>query len=892
MLDRFVAALRGLLTRRRAERELADELQFHIEKETEANIARGMSPIEARRRALCGFGGVQQTRESVRDQRATWMDRCAFYLRHAIRGLGRSPAYSIAVTLVLALGIAGSTVVYSIAEALLFRPIPYADPGSLCVVSWAFSTGGIQAEVVSTVPHWELFERLRTRQTSLESVAAYSSRGANIRGDGWSERLQVGSVTREFLPLTGARPFPGRGFLEAEFQAGTSHVALLTHSVWQRRFAGAADAVGRTVVVDDTPYTVVGVLPPDFRSFDELQTGLPTWFDNSLGVLVPLRGDPTLSSRSGSSATSTLRVLGRLRQGRMLEAVRKELAVLSAGLRWPPGPMSPTYTLTPLAAALTPGVPQRLALLAAAVAVLLLVACANGALLMVQRREGRRREMEIRAALGATPRQLASEAIVEALLLGVSACGVGLAIAWTVIRVTRANGGAALTGLAAVQVGWAVVGFSVAASLGAALGAGLAPCVELLRNDAASWWPASWAPHPSSRPGSLPTSIVVSQVGLSVGLIVVGAMLARDFSRLAAVDIGYEADGVLMGQVALSPGRHPDRGRQFFDHFLDRLREQPSVEGAALIFPAPGMPMAGATSGRVEGYGDEAIPYRVVSPSYFSLLRIPILVGREFTDADARRAEPVVLVNSTFAERYWGSAKAAIGRQIFMGWNPKGTPGPPVTIIGVMRDVASPWGGRAVHEMYVTYAKAAQWGHLQEMALLVRAADGDLARLRVRLAQSVREIDPYQPLFNVRVLADVVKASLARTRLLLTLVAAFSALATLLAAVGVYVVLAFAVTRRTREFGIRLALGAPRQGVLLQVLGGTLRLVAKGVALTVPLTYGAVWLLAAQLFGVTDTDPMTCVWAIGIIAAAALVASLAPAWRATRVDPIVALRQE
>ena len=887
MLDRFVAAWRGLLTRRRAERELGDELQFHIEMETAANIIRGMSPIDARRRALCGFGGVQQTRESVRDQRATWMDRCAFYLRHAVRGLGRSPAFSIVVTLVLALGIAGSTVVYSIAEALLLRPIPYADPDSLYLVSVVSPGVGTSTRVV----HWELFERLRARQTSLEAVAAYASRGANISGDGWSERLQVGSVSREFLPLTGVRPFPGRGFLESEFQAGNANVALLTHSVWQRRFAGAASAVGRSVVVDDTPCTIVGILPPDFKSVDELGTGSPTWFDSSLGVLVPLRGDPTFLRRD-SSATASLRVLARLRRPRLLEAARGEVGGLSAGLHWPSGRPKPSYSLTPLASTLNPGVPERVALLSAAVAVLLVVACANGALLMLQRRENRRRETEIRAALGATPRQLASEALVEALLLGLSACGVGLAIAWGAIQGTRTIGGTALTGLATVQVGWPVVGFAVAVSLGAALAAGLVPCLRLLRDDVPPWLPGSGASHPSPKPGSLPSSIVVVQVGLSVGLIVVGAMLVRDFSRLTAVDLGYQANGVLMAQVALSPVRHADGGRQFFDSLQDRLREEPGVEAAALVFPPPGVPVAGGTSGRVEGHGDEMLPWNVVSPSLFSLLRIPILAGRAFTNADAQRAEPVVVVNNAFAERYWGSAKSAIGRQIFMGWNPKGIPGPPVTIIGVARDIGNPWGGRTPHELYETYTWAAQRGHLAEMTLLVRAVGGDLSRVRARLAQLAREVDPFQPLYDVRALTDVVSASLARTRLLLMLVAAFSALATLLAAVGMYVVLAFAVTRRTREFGIRLALGAPRHGLLVQVLGGTLRLVAKGVALTVPVTYSAVWLFAAQLFGVTDTDPMTCVWAVGLIVAAALVASLAPAWRAIRVDPTVALRQE
>lgn len=808
-------------------------------------------------------------------------------VRHAARSLARSPAFSIVVTVVLAVGIAGSVVVYSIAEALLFRPIPYADPDSLYIVSVA--TPGITTS--QTVNHWELFEWLRARRTPLEAVGAYWSRGANISGDGWSERLEVGSVSREFLPMTDVRPPLGRGFLETEFQAGSGRVALLTHSVWQRRFAGAPGAVGRIVVVDDTAYTIVGILPADFKSIDELGTGSPTWFDSSLGVLVPLLGDPTLSSRRGSSATATLRVLARLRKTTMLPGIRRDLAVFSTRLPWPSGRPKPSYTLTPLAPTLNPGVPERIALLSAAVAVLLVVACANAALLMLQRRESRRLETEIRSALGGTPPQLASEALVEALLLGVSACGVGLAIAWAVIRVTRSVGGAAITGLSGVQVGWHLVGFAAAVALGAALAAGLAPYVRLLRHDGAVSRAVSGASYSPPKPGSLPSSIVVGQLGLSVGLIVVGTMLAKDFSRLAAVDLGYQADGVLVAQVALSPLRHTDRGRQFFDHLLDRLREQPGVE-AALVFPAPGALVMGALSGRVEGYGDEALPWRVVSPSFFSLLGVPILAGRSFTDADRQRAEPVVLVNSAFAERYWGSVRSAIGRKIFIGSNPKGVPGPPVTIIGVARDMANPWGGTVPHEMYVTYAKAAQWVHLAEMTLLVRAADRHLPPLRARLAEVARDVDPYQPLFNVRALADVVSASRARTRLLLVLIAAFSALATLLAAVGVYVVLAFAVTSRTREFGIRLALGAPRQGVLLHVLGGTLRLVAKGVALTVPLTYGAVWLSAAQLFGVTDTDPMTCVWAIGLIIAAALVASLVPAWRATRVNPIVALRQE
>ena len=316
-------------------------------------------------------------------------------LRHAVRALGRSPGFSLVVIVVLALGIAGATVVYSVAEALLLRPIPYSDPGGLYLVSTIYSTGATDGIVSPRVSHWELFERLRERREFLEKVGAWSSRGANISGNGWSERLQVGAVSREFLSLAGVRPALGRGFIASEFQPGQNTVALLTHSVWQRRFGGAPDTIGRTIVVDDAPYTIVGVLHADFKSIDELETGTPTWFDNGLGVLVPLTGDPTLWLKSTTSATTTLRVLGRLRQARMLEAARQDLGFLARHLYWAPGPMTPSYTLTPMTAALSRGVPERVALLAAAVIVLLFVACANAALLMLERGESRRREFNV-----------------------------------------------------------------------------------------------------------------------------------------------------------------------------------------------------------------------------------------------------------------------------------------------------------------------------------------------------------------------------------------------------------------------------------------------------------------------------------------------------------------
>jgi predicted permease len=384
----------------------------------------------------------------------------------------------------------------------------------------------------------------------------------------------------------------------------------------------------------------------------------------------------------------------------------------------------------------------------------------------------------------------------------------------------------------------------------------------------------------------------VAQIGLSVGLVVVGAVLTGDFARQAAVDVGYHPKGVLTARMALSPRRHPDGGRQFLDLVLERLRGVPAVDDVALVFPGPGVPIAQALRGRVEGHGEESLGLRVVSRSYFSLLRIPILAGRAFTEADVRGAEPVVVVNEAFAKRYWGSARSAVGQRIATGFGRERTWGAPVTVIGVAGDIREA-SMMMQPEMCTTYSWAIQRRlGVSEVSFLLKGAEGKLPGLAIRLKRLVEEVDPYQPLYGVRALEDLVGAILIRTRLLLVVVAVFSVLATLLAAVGVYVVIAFAVTRRTQEFGIRLALGASRCDVLQLVLGQTVRLVGKGVILTLPLTFGAIWLSAAQLLGVTDTDPLACLWAVGIVGMAAVFASVAPAWRAIRLDPSTALRQE
>lgn len=698
-------------------------------------------------------------------------------------------------------------------------------------------------------------------------------------------------VTRDFLGLVGVRPSLGRTLVGSDFEPGRGHVALLSHSLWRARFASASDVVGRSIVVDDTPYTVVGVLPSTFRSLDELQTGTPARADGRLGVLAPLVGELWYLTSRSSSSGRTQYILARLGDPRMLAAARSEVAAIARPLLAEAGaglPGTVSYTLAPIGAMLNQGVAERMALLGAAVAVLLLLACANAALLMLERRESRRRQFQIQVALGATGTQFLAEAVVEGVLLGAPAGLLGAAIAWAGVAFVRAAGAAALTGLASAQLTWRLVLFALAVSLTTATLASLVSCLRLLWAEGLLSQPARGVSRTSPRAGFLPSSIVVVQIGLSVGLVVVGAMLSRDFARQAAADVGYRAKGVLTFQVAPSPGRHPDGGTQFFERLLERFRETRGVLGATLVYP--GAERTELLSVRVEGEAVDLPGYRAVGDGYFALLGIPIVAGRAFTGADIGSGDAVAIVNEAFARRFWGEAPSALGRRMRIG---SFGVGKPVTVVGVARDVPDQWMTFRP-EMYLTHTwvSRARAKRMPEMSLLLRAADGEPLGLAPMARRVVSEVDVQQPVYGVRRLEDVVGFSLVRTRLLLVVMRAFSWVATLLAAAGVYVMLAFAVARRTREFGIRLALGASRRDVLQHVLGRALALVGKGIALTLPVTFSAIWLFAAQLFGVTESDPTTCLRAVGSIGLAALLASAVPAWRAVRVDPSIALRHE
>ena len=806
--------------------------------------------------------------------------------KHAWHALAGNPGFSLIVTLVLAVGIAGTTVVYAVAAALLFRPIPYADPSHLGLVTWSASYGSAPAARVHGGT-WEVFERLGRKETALDA-AAFRSRGANVRGNGWADRVEIGAATSRFLTMTGTTPVVGRRFLPAEYDLDHEPVALIAHSLWQRRFGGDENVVGRTITIDDLSFTIVGVLPRDFQGIDELETGIPAWSSTSLGVLIPLRGAPLVGVPS-TSETYSLQILVRLSDKTTLEAARHKLAAISSQLS-PVSGLSRlrdlNYTLTPLPEAIREHAPEHLGLVAGAVAVLLLAACANAALLMLQRRETRRHELEVRTALGASPGQLVGEAIAESTLLGVSAAVLGLGLSWGTMKVAIGTGGAIVTGLASARIDGPVTAFAVVASILTALLAGTLPCARLLRDKGAdSWLRSPSSSHPASMPGSLPSWLAVVQVSLSVSLIIIGGILARDFARAAGADMGYSADRVVAADVALNITNRGDAGRRYLESLVRGASQMPGVEGAAIVAPCLGSPVVAVQNGTVEGFGEEFLTYRVVSPSLFAMIDVPLVAGRLVSEAELRGAEPVALVNESFARRYWGSARAALGRSIRSSET--------LSIVGVARDLADVWF-QVSPEFYVTptweLRTNKRWSQL---TLFVKAsATGSLGRLGGRLTDLAREVNPYQPLFGVRSLKDHVRLRLARSRLIVVLVGTFSALATLMAGVGLYVILAFTVSRRTREFGIRRALGATPQDVLRQVLRGTIGMVVRGVGVTVPLTFGGMWLFAAALLGVTDTDPNTCLWAVAVILAVALLATLVPAWRALRVDPTVALRQE
>ena len=886
--------------RRQAEREVDDEIAFHLAMR-EASLRRGgLSDTGAHRRARERFGDVPAIRAAAlredvprvtRVQVGTLWRDAAQDVHVALRTLRRAPGFAAVAVLTLALGIGAATAVFSVAYGVLLRPLPFADPGRLVQVTTVYPASGLEQSYLSDPE----FHELRTAVPALAAVAAINDQQRTLAGDAGGappERLRIAAVTADLLPLLGVRPLLGRGFDRAEDRPGAEPVIVLGHALWQRRFGADPTVVGRALLLDGVSRTVLGVLPPAVRLAD-------------YQALIPLRLDPANPRNRGAHY---LQVVGRLRPEASPERLRTELAAFARRsiADHPAEYGDPSFSMAAVSLrdAWVGETRPTLLVLLGAVGLLLLLACVNVANLLLVRAEARGRELGVRAALGAGRGRLARQLLAETLLLALAGALVGLPLAVLGVRGLLALNPGVVPGGTSVGVDATVLLAAATVVAAATLLAGLAPAVQAGRTDVRTAI-AAGAVGGGRRGARLRGVLVAGQIAVATLVLVGAGLVGRSFWRLQQVDPGFRPAPVLTFDLRLMPQRPPSDTLvdDAFARLLDRLRAVPGVRAAAAVSH---LPMGGNegdwtvdVEGREERPGEAKLSpdFAIATEGYFETIGIPLLEGRAFGPGDAATAPPAVVVSRRLADALWPGV-SALGRRM----RPAGPPGresPWMTVVGIAGDVRADALGAEPRPTY--YMLDRQFPHMvggtvRDMAVVVRAAcDGTSCRpasLGSAVRRAVNELEPDLAVANLRPLRTVVAATVGRQRFAAAVLALFGASALLLAVVGVYGVLASSVTRRRREMGIRLALGARAGQVRGLVVRSGLALAGAGLLAGLLAALLGAPLLGTVLYDVSATDPVTFAGTVLLLGGAALAASWVPARRATRVDPAEALRPD
>jgi predicted permease len=869
--------LRALFTRDRVERELDDELSFHLEMAVAERIARGEAPASARRGALAEFGGLEQVKEECRDERGVrWLEDLAADLRYGARSLARSPGYAAAVVATLALAIGANSAIFSVVHAVLLKPLPYAGGDRLVRLHQRALPAGFEEVELSVA---ELAD-YRARVGAFEALVEFHGMSFTLLSHGEPERVRTGVVSADYFDVLGVEPVAGRTFVADDDLPGAPAVLVLSHSYSLRRFGGDRAAVGTVVEMNDRAHTIVGVLPPVPLVPEDQDVYMPV-------SACPYRSAPAFVANRDRRMMSAL---ARLRPEVSAAAAAAETAAVAQAMAaehpeiYPPA-AGFTAEVVPLGDELSRAARPTFLVLLAAVGLVLLIACANVASLALARRLRRRQELAVRAALGASRGRLARQLLTEAVLLALAAGALGLALAAGALDLLTAFAARYSPRAAEIGLDPAVLGFTLGVSLAAGLGFGALPAFA--HGQPFGGLAASGGGRIASG-GGLRRALVVVQLAVSLVLLAAAGLAARSLWALHRVDPGFDPGDVLTASIALNWTRYDDgaKARAFYLELLERVHG-PGVASAAVAGTFP-LDEDGPGRRRWQAEGQppadpELAPLAdlfLVSEEYFDVLGMPLVAGRPFAATDDAGAPAVAVVGRALARR-WGADP--VGRRISIdegeSW---------LTVIGVVGDVRQHGLDREAGEaIYLPFRQGPGYAG----RLLVRG-DGDPRRLTARVREAVRAIDPEQPVSDVRTLEQVRAASLAPPRLTASLLAAFALLALAIAATGVAGLMAYAVGQRSHEIGIRLALGAARGRVVAMIVGQGLALAAAGAALGLAAALGATRLLEDLLFRVEPTDPLTLGAVTAALIAVAAAACLLPARRATAIDPVRALRCE
>ncbi len=870
--------------------EIVEELALQLEGAYESARARGASEEQARARAraevpdwhalAATLARIERRPPRVPALGSPGGDLMSGFtqdVRYAVRALLRAPGFAVVAIVTLALGIGATTIVYALVDGILLRPLPIKDAARV-VLAREISPTGQQIGVA-----WPNFKDWQARAQSFENLAAWRGRTANLTGIADPQRIYVREVTWNLFDVLGVQPIAGRGFSAADDVPEAPRVCLISYGFWERRFGADASAMGQRILLDEVPVTVVGVLPRDFTVARVEDAFLP------MGSLIAANnGMLNRGNHFGVAA------IGRLAPGATVEGARSELQVIARQLAdaYPATNSGVSATAQRLFDVLVDDARPALGVLAGAVAAMLLIACVNIANLQLVRAITRAHEIEVRQALGAERWRLVRQLLTESVLLALAGAAAGVALAYAGFGLFVGLLPADQPRIHQVAIDSRVLIFATVTSVGAGLLFGLMPALHagsrragaLLRSVRVA---GTAAGHHATR-----QLLLVLEVALSLVLLVAAGLMAQTMNNLLAVDLGFAPEQVLTAQMSLPSGRYTrERRRTFYAEVEERLRVIPGVTNVALTLS---LPVSGSNWNSIFIVEGLPVPERAnlpsgawtpITPSYFDTLGIRLMRGRGFTAGDSDQAPRVAVVNESFARAFWPDGDA-IGKRVKQGWPEDKTPWR--EIVGIVNDVKTDGIDRASRlQAYLPLAQES----IPLLALVVRTA-GEPGAVQRSIEAALQAVDPNLPIFDVRTLPQVIQINVGTQRLLLVLLLAFGGLSLLLAAVGVFGVNAYAVSQRTHEFGVRMALGADRPRVLRLVLRQGLLTCVIGAAIGLVLSLATTKLLKALLYQVTPYDPGTIAAVTVVLLAVTAVACYLPARRATRIDPVTALRGE
>ena len=878
--------LRALRGREAVINDIDREMRAHVDLQTEANVRAGMSPVEARDEAMRSFGNRNRALDAAYDVKGGGVfETITQDVRYGARMLAKHKAFTAIAVITLALGIGANTAIFSVVNELLLRPLPYRDPAGI-VMLWEVSPEGRHQNTTSRAN----YRAWKTQSSSFAEAAAFSDQRFNLSGAGEPEQISVQMATPEFFKVLGVEPLLGRTFSADDEGAGKERIAVLSYSLWQRHFGGQTNIVGQPITLNGNTFTIIGVMPASFQFHIKQRSG--TGRPAELWTLLPMPVGPGANEHG-----RFLSVVARLKNGVTPEQAGAELKTIHARLSEQEPQFSKNYTaeVLPLREQFFGNVRRPLWLMLGAVGFVLLIACANVANLLLSQATSREKEIALRSALGARRARITRQLLTESLLLALLGSVLGLGLAWLGIKALIAISPRDLISFQTVGLNVPVLLWTLGISVLTGIIFGLAPALHISRLNLNDTLKEGGKSESAQASGSrcLRSALVVTEIALAMVLLASAGLLIKSFARLQQVDRGFNTDKILTMVVPLLDAKYSQDPQciAFFVQTLDRVRALPGVRSAGMInfLPLYGG-LGSGTDFKIEGRPEPppgqgpSCDVRSVDAGYFPTMGIPLLRGRNFSDLEQKEARHVILINDALARKYFPN-EDPIGKRLDVDMFDERFWAPIVGVVGNVRyDSLIDESPPAVYFPHpdLTYSF---------MTLVIRT-DGEPSAIAPAVQRQIRLLDPNQPISDVRTMDQVMSEWVSRSRFNTLLLGLFAGLATLLSAVGIFGVMNYSVALRTRELGLRLAIGAQPRQVLLLVLRQGLLLTIFGVVLGLAAAFALTRLLSGLLFGVDAVDVSTFTTISFLLVIVSLLACYLPARRAMRIDPLQALRYE